>query len=69
MKMTTDEFDEILESMKEQKQVWLTVEEACEILDYLSYLHLRGGRDSFLKDLEKCNRNLRERIVKAEGKL
>lgn len=69
MKMTTDEFDEILESMKEQKQVWLTVEEACEILDYLSYLHLRGGRDSFLKDLEKCNRNLYERIVKAEGKL
>lgn len=44
----------------------LTVEEASEILDYLSYLHLRGGRDSFLKDLEKCNRNLYERIEQAE---
>lgn len=48
--------------------VCLTVEEACEILDYLGYLHLSGGRDSFLKDLEKCNRNLYERIEQAEGK-
>ena len=46
--------------------VVLTPEEACEILDYLSYLHLRGGRDSFLKDLEKCNRNLYERINQVE---
>ena len=46
--------------------VVLTIDEACEILDYLSYLHLRGGRDSFLKDLEKCNRNLYERIEQAE---
>jgi hypothetical protein len=28
MKMATDEFDEILESTKEPKKVWLTVEEA-----------------------------------------
>lgn len=48
--------------------VTLTVEEACEILDYLGYLHLSGGRDSFLKGLEKCNRNLYERIEKAENK-
>lgn len=46
--------------------VVLTVEEACEILDYLSYLHLRGGKDSFLKELEKCNRNLYERIEQTE---
>ena len=49
-----------------ERAVILTVEEACEILDYLSYLHLRGGKDSFLKDLEKCNRNLYERIEQAE---
>ena len=46
--------------------VVLTVEEACEILYYLSYLHLRGGKDSFLKELEKCNRNLYERIEQTE---
>ena len=45
--------------------VMLTVDEACEILDYLAYLHLRGGKDSFLKELEKCNRNLYERIEQA----
>lgn len=49
-----------------QGAVVLTVEEACEILDYLAYLHLRGGRDSFLKELEKCNRNLYERIEQVE---
>lgn len=46
----------------------LTVEEAIEILDYLSYLHLRGGKDSFLRELEKCNQNLYERIEQAEKK-
>ena len=46
--------------------VVLTVEEACEILDYLSYLHLRGGKDSFLNELENCNRNLYERIEQSE---
>lgn len=60
---------EMIASYGQVPLVWLTVEEACEILDYLSYLHLRGGRDSFLKDLEKCNRNLYERIEQAEGKL
>lgn len=45
--------------------VVLSIEEACEILDYLGYLHLSGGRDSFLKGLEKCNRNLYERIEQA----
>lgn len=44
----------------------LSIEEACEILDYLGYLHLSGGRDSFLKGLEKCNQNLYERIEQAE---
>ena len=55
------------ELKKKEPKVWLTIEEACEILDYLSYLHLRGGRDSFLKELEKCNRNLYERIEQAEN--
>ena len=49
-----------------EPKVWLTVEEACEILDYLGYLLLSGGRDSFLKGLEKCNQNLYERIELAE---
>lgn len=49
-----------------EQKVWLTIEEACEILDYLAYLHLRGGKDSFLKELEKCNRNLYERIEGAK---
>ena len=57
---------DILEQKYGHKQVWLTLEEAYEILDYLSYLHLRGGRDSFLKELEKCNQNLYERIEQAE---
>ena len=51
---------------KDEPKVWLTIEEACEILDYLAYLHLRGGKDSFLKELEKCNRNLYERIEGAK---
>lgn len=60
------ELDVVLKSTKKEPMVELTVEEACEILDYLSYLHLRGGKDSFLRGLEKCNRNLYERIEKAK---
>lgn len=60
------ELDVVLKSTKKEPMVELTVEEACEILDYLSYLHLRGGKDSFLRELEKCNRNLYERIEKAK---
>lgn len=60
------ELDVVLKSTKKEPMVELTIEEACEILDYLSYLHLRGGKDSFLRELEKCNRNLYERIEKAK---
>lgn len=60
------ELDIVLKSTKKEPMVELTIEEACEILDYLAYLHLRGGKDSFLRDLEKCNRNLYERIEKAK---
>lgn len=45
--------------------VVLTVEEATEILDFLSYLDMRGYRDSFLDGLADCCKNLKDRIEKA----
>lgn len=66
--MNNDSLDDYKDKItkKDEPKVWLTIEEACEILDYLAYLHLRGGKDSFLKELEKCNRNLYERIEGAK---
>lgn len=46
--------------------VVLTLEEAVEILDYLSYLELRGYRDSFLDGLTECCRKVYARIEQAE---
>lgn len=43
----------------------LTLEEATEILDFLSYLDMRGYRDSFLDGLTDCCKNLKDRIEKA----
>ncbi len=64
--VSDSELDFVLKTSKKEPMVELTVEEACEILDYLAYLHLRGGKDSFLRELEKCNRNLYERIEQAK---
>ena len=46
--------------------VVLTAEEAVEILDYLSYLDMRGYRDSFLEGLTDCCKNLYDKIEQAE---
>ena len=64
--VSDSDLDIVLKSSKKEPMVELTIEEACEILDYLAYLHLRGGKDSFLRELEKCNRNLYERIEQAK---
>lgn len=45
--------------------VVLTTKEAAEILDFLSYLDMRGYRDSFLDGLTECCKNLCDRIEKA----
>ena len=45
--------------------VVLTTKEAAEILDFLSYLDMRGYRDSFLDGLTDCCKNLYDRIEKA----
>lgn len=55
-------------SKNEEKIITLTVEEAVEILDYLSYLELRGYRDSFLDGLTECCRKVYARIEQAEKK-
>lgn len=64
--VSDSDLDFVLKSPKKEPMVELTIEEACEILDYLAYLHLRGGKDSFLRELEKCKRNLYERIEQAK---
>lgn len=46
--------------------VMLTVEEACEILDYLSFLKWRHFNDEFLYGLADCNKRLNKRIEQAE---
>lgn len=51
---------------KQEKIITLTVEEAVEILDYLSYLDMRGYRDSFLDGLTDCCKNLYDKIEQAE---
>lgn len=48
------------------KKIEFTVEEAVEILDYLSYLELRGYRDSFLDGLTECCRKVYARIEQAD---
>ena len=48
--------------------VVLTVEEAGEILDYLSFLKWRHFNDEFLYGLADCNKRLYKRIEQAEGK-
>ena len=53
-------------SKNEEKIITLTVEEAVEILDYLSYLDMRGYRDSFLEGLTDCCKNLYDKIEKSE---
>lgn len=53
-------------SKNEEKTITLTVEEAVEILDYLSYLDMRGYRDSFLDGLTECCRKVYARIEQAE---
>lgn len=60
MKMTTDEFDEILESMKEPKKVWLTVEEAKAIAFDLKFLK------SFV---QFCPSEVKERIAQFESRI
>ena len=60
--VSDSDLDFVLKSTKKEPMVELTVEEAYEILDYLAYLYLRGGKDSFLRELAKCKRNLYERI-------
>lgn len=51
---------------KHEPKVWLTVEEACEILDYLSFLKWRHFNDEFLYGLADCNKRLNKRIEQAE---
>ena len=46
--------------------VVLTTKEAAEILDFLSYLDMRGYRDSFLDGLTDCCKNLYDRIEQSE---
>ena len=53
-------------SKNEEKIITLTVEEAVEILDYLSYLDMRGYRDSFLEGLTECCKELKDKIEKKE---
>lgn len=45
--------------------VVLTLEEATEILDFLSYLDMRSYRDSFTDGLDECCKMLMDRIEKA----
>lgn len=71
MKMTTDEFDEILESMEEPKKVWLTTEEAriavdaCEDLAYIC--RVVGNLDDEIRLLETRNKLVR-RLENVENK-
>lgn len=72
MKMTTDEFDEILESMKEPKKVWLTVEEASNVWDSLvnlvSYVEsIDGGMSDLVRDGQSNIDLIRNRVKKAGG--
>lgn len=53
-------------SKNEEKIITLTVEEAVEILDYLSYLDMRSYRDSFLDGLTECCKELKDKIEKME---
>ena len=49
-----------------ERAVILTVEEACEILDYLSFLKWRHFNDEFLYGLADCNKRLKKRIEQTE---
>ena len=57
LKFESDDFEGV---------VVLTRKEAAEILDFLSYLDMRGYRDSFLDGLTDCCKNLKDRIEKTE---